>query len=258
MRKRLIVDLLVISIIIAFAFWLILIFKLNFLTQAVLLFLVPSIYLILRKPKNLKRAAAGTILIGIFFYFFLLLIGNYNNSWFIPDQALIFPYKILGVIQLDYMIWGILWTMMIIIFYEHFLERERRTTLSKNFYWSLCAIVMADMFLVTVFLINPEFLKIPYAYAVTCLLSLVPVVYAFYKKRKLVFKIMEVIPFFALVFFIYEIVGLAISGWSYGGQYVGIVSVSNLYFPLEEVIFWFITSSLVVLTDYELYVDDEK
>lgn len=258
MRNKLIIDLLVISIIIGISFWLILIFELNFLTQAVLLFLAPSIYLIYRKPKSLKRTFAGTFLIGGFFYLFLVLIGNYNNSWFIPDDAITFPYKILGIVELDYMIWGILWIMMMIVSYEHFLEREQKTTLSKNFYWCLFSIIIADLFLILTFLINPEFLKIPYAYIIVCSLSLLPVLYACYKKPHLILKIIEVIPFFAVMFFIYEIVGLAIGGWSFSGQYIGIVSISNIHFPLEEVIFWFTASSLVVLTDYELYVDDEK
>ena len=78
------------------------------------------------------------------------------------------------------------------------------------------------------------------------------------KKSELLFKFLKVSAFFFFLFFAFELTALRLGQWNFPGRYIGKVEIFNLVFPFEEFFFWILLSSTVVLSYYELYVDDEK
>lgn len=96
------------------------------LTSAVFFFIIPTIYLILRKKKPLKRIFFGSFLIGTGFGLIFNVIASANRAWDELSSQLIFSYRIFGFWPTDEPIWFFLWALFIIVFYEHFYDKEGR------------------------------------------------------------------------------------------------------------------------------------
>lgn len=256
-ETKLLIDFVVVAAIILAAPFLTA-FKPLFVTATFYFFILPTAYLLIRKPKNLKRILTSSILIGVILSFIVELVAEVNKAWALPDEALVFGYKILGLVSIDAMIWYFFWTMSLVTFYEHFLEHERSDKLSHNYKYALLTFLIALVAVVTIFLINQNWLLFPYPYFFVGVLSLIPLVYLASKNQEILIKFIKMGAFFFLVYLAFEFVGLKNGLWLFPGQYVGRVEILGVRFPIEEFFFWIIISAPVVLSYHELYVDDER
>lgn len=251
------IDLLVTCGLILVAIPIIVIFQVRPLISTIYFFVLPSLYLMLRKPKNLIRTLAGSLLIGVVLGFSLDFLANVNHAWDYGQGQLIFG-RILGVVPVDDMIWFFFWAFIIIVFYEHFLERESSDRLSKHFISAaLPALIMAAGIPI-IYVLRPTALYLGYAYLVLGILATLPLVVVAIKKPTLAIKFLKIAPFFVFLFLSFELTALYLNQWSFPGQYIGHVQIFSLVIPLEEFFFWIVASSTVVLSDYELAVDDMK
>src|SRR5438105_895560 len=103
-NKKLLIDLLVVIALVLIAVPIIIKFNVRPLISSVYFFLLPALYLLIRKPKNLKRIFAGSFLIGVIFGFIFDFLAVYNNSWFESTPQLVFTGRILGVVPIDELI----------------------------------------------------------------------------------------------------------------------------------------------------------
>lgn len=106
-------------------------FRVRPLTSAVFFFIAPTIYLIFRKRKPLKRVFWGSILMGTGFGLIFNIITSANKTWDELPTQLVFRHRIFGFWPADEPIWFFLWALFIIVFYEHFYDRERGGTYQK-------------------------------------------------------------------------------------------------------------------------------
>ena len=125
MRKSLRIDFYVVVGIILCSIPAILWLQVKPLTSALFLFVFPTIYLFFRKKKPLKRILIGSALIGVGIGFVFDVILSANNAWNELPSQLVFNYHIFGFWPADEPVWFFLWALFIIVFYEHFYERER-------------------------------------------------------------------------------------------------------------------------------------
>ena len=89
-------------------------------------------------------------------------------------------------------------------------------------------------------------------------LAFIPFAYIIQKDPKLLPKALVMIPFFAIMYLVCELVSLHQGLWSFPGQYIGTVTLAGLSFPIEEFFFWIISSSAISVAYYEYLIDDEK
>jgi hypothetical protein len=144
------------------------------------------------------------------------------------------------------------------VFYEHFLDDEKNRRISRNLKWALLLSLIVLAFVFIAYIINPNLLKIHYTYLVGGLLAIVfPLVVCLYKPRFLG-RFLKLAGFFFVVWFILEVVCLKTGGWIFPGEYVGTVEIFNLRFPFEELFFWMMWYAAVVVSYYEVFIDDEK
>ena len=108
-----------------------------------LFFVIPTIYLFVRKKKPIKELIAGSLLIGVGFGFIFDIIASANNAWNELSHQLVFDYRIFGFLPADEPIWFILWTLFILAFYEHFYEKDRVDRLSKRFKYIFVPTIVA-------------------------------------------------------------------------------------------------------------------
>lgn len=226
------------------------------LTSALLFFGFPSVYLLVRRPKNIHRVFAGTCLFGLLFGFGFDFMALINMAWSEPLNQLFFPNRILGVIAADHIIWFLLWTLSIITFYEHFLDHERSDKVSHNYKWGLYVASSFIVVMLLLYLLEPGVLLFRYAYFILGIVATIPLVLLLIRRPSFYSKFIKVVPYFFLIYLSYELVAVYLGQWNFPGQYIGQVNIFGLEFPFEEFFFWTIMSSASILSYYEIFVDD--
>ena len=257
-KTKQIIDLAIVIGIILLAVPIILKFQVKPLISTFFFFVLPSLYLLLRKTERIKRTLAASFLFGIIFGYVFDFLAILNDAWTEPTQQLVFGYKVLGIVPIDHIIWFFFWVMIIIVFYEHFVEHERSDKISHNFKYALFPSFLTLIGTTVVFYIAPNILKFNYAYALLGLLTLLPFLFVVFRKPLLLIKFLKVSAFFIFLFLTFELTALKLGPWYFPGQYIGKIELMGLAFPFEEFFFWILMSSTIVLAYYEEFVDDEK
>ncbi len=257
-RQNLIIDFIAIVAIISLSLIPIIYFNLKFLWVSLLLFGLPSIYLLLRKTRSLHRILVASLSGGIIFTFIFDFLAVLNNAWSWDTTQFVFPFKVLGVVSIDEIIWLFFWVLFILVFYEHFIEHERSEKISQNFKYAAIPLITIFLAVIGLYGFMPQLFQFGYSYFVLCLITLPFLIYVSFKNGELIGKFFRVALFFIPLYFIVEMIALGHNQWYFHGQYIGIVSLFGYVFPFEELFFWILMSSTIVLSYYETFIDDEK
>jgi hypothetical protein len=253
-KNRLFLDLVIIIGIIGLSLIPILLFNLKFFAVAILLFGLPSAYLLISKPRPIRRILTASIFGGIIFSFIFDFLAVLNNAWGWDSAQFVFPYKILGIVSLDEIIWLFLWVSFIVIFYEHFLEHARKDRICHNFKFSAAPLLLVLAAVIIMQAFYPELLVFGYAYFALCIVTLPFLIYTGIKRPMLLGKFFKAAIFFIPLYLIVEAIALSHGQWFFHGQYIGQVQLGSFMFPFEELFFWILLSSTIVLSYYEIFI----
>lgn len=258
MNKKLRFDFYIVLGIILVSIPIIIPFQIRPLISAIFLFVLPTIYLFIRKKKPIKEIIFGTLITGGMLGFALDIILSANNAWNEVSSQLVFNYRLFGFLPLDEPIWFILWSMFIIVFYEHFYDKENKDKLSNKFLLIVIPTIIL-LFIICILAIKSiDSLTFPYAYFFAALPAVIPVAYVLIKKPGLIIKFLKTSFFFFMLCLVYELIAVKLGQWYFPGQYIGMVKIIGIEFPFEELFFWMTISTSVVLSIYEGFVDDGK
>lgn len=257
-KTKLIRDLLVVLGLVLIGVPIVLKFQVRPLTSSIFFFILPASYLLYLKPRRIKRILTGSFLFGILFGFVFDFLAIFNKAWSEPVEQLIFKFKILGIVPIDHIIWFFFWTMIILVFYEHFVEHERSDKLSHNFKYALFPSIIVLLITVLIFTFNENFLRFSYAYLLLGLAAVSPLLFVVFRYPLLLPKFFKVGLFFIFLFLVYELTAVKLGQWYFPGEYIGHLKIIGLEFPFEEFLFWILLSSSAVLSYYEWLVDDER
>jgi hypothetical protein len=236
----------------------VLFFKVRFLTSTILFFAVPALYLFIRKPKQIKRLVAS-LTAGMIVAFIVDFLAELNGAWsWAPVGQLVFPNKLFGLIPIDVLIWYFFWLLVTIVYYEHFFEHERSDKVSKLFKKALTFFTLLLVLVITTYYTYKKLLIFPYAYFIIGFLGAFPFFYLIIKKPHLVGKLLKAGIFNIFLFLSFELTALSLDQWRFPGEYIGKVQLFGLTFPFEEFIFWIILGTPVILSYYEIFIDDDK
>lgn len=250
-------DLLIVFLLLGITAGITLVFNLKPAAGGTLYALIPSLYLILREKKNFWKIFWAVIVLGIIFGFIFDFIVTFNEGWIVP--RLVVPFRLFGFYPVfDDILGFMLMTLLIIVFYEHFLDDEKNKRISKNLRWLLIASLTGLALLFIIYFINPNLLKIPYIYLVTGLAAVIFPLWFSSNKPRFLGKVLKVSTFFFVVWFVAELVALKTGGWIFPGEYIGMVEVFGLRFPFEELFFWMLWYAATVVSYYEFFIDDKK
>jgi len=250
------IDLLIISILLVIIVLVSLALSLKPLIVLLMYLLSASVYLSLRERKNFKKIFWAILIFGIIFGLGFDFVVTFNKGWIVNE--LFFPFRLFGFYPIiDDILGFILMTLFIVVFYEHFIDDEKNKKVSKNIKWILIVSIAALSFIFAVYLINSSLLRIPYAYLMTGLMAICfPIVFGIGRQRFMI-KFLKTAGFSFIVWFVLELVCLKNSGWIFPGEYVGLVNIWGLRFPLEELFFWMMWYSVTIVSYYEFFIDDK-
>ncbi|MDE2437942.1 MAG: hypothetical protein KGN01_00885 [Patescibacteria group bacterium] len=254
---RTMLDILVLVVLNCIAVFVSVVWHTEFLTSTFLFLGIPSLYLILRERRIRLNVVGAALIVGLLFCFVFDFIAEFNKAWG-WNGGLLWG-RIFGVVQIDVMVWFVLWLLQIFLFYEHFIDRTRLVLYkSEQQLKMFIAGVLSVFLLLVIYTPSPSLLYISKAYFVLCLFVLIPFFIICVKKPKIVRRTLLIIPYFFFVYITHEITALQLHQWNFPGDYLGWIQVMGVRFPVEEFVFWIILSSLVGATYYEFYFDNQK
>jgi len=249
-------DFTIVCLMIAAGLGISILFKLKPLSGALVYLLLPSLYLIFREKKNFWKIFWGVVIFGFVVGFAFDFIQTFNRSWIVT--GLVFPWKFFGVLPFDDLLdWGIA-ALFIFTFYEHFLDDEKNTKISKNLKWAILVFSAGLLVCIGLYLAFPRAITLSYAYLIGGIVAIIfPLIFSARKKNFLE-KALKLTAFFFFVWLFAELVCLKYGGWIFPGQYIGTVSLFGLTFPFEELFFWMMCYSATTVAYYEFFIDDKK
>lgn len=218
--------------------------------------LVPSFYLWYRGHKNLKKISIGTALVGLCFGLIFDPIQVLNGSW---NTDTLFPATLFGLpIVVDNIIGYVVMAFFTLVFYEHFLDDEKKRALSPH--WSQLALLCVGLIATTILVLLLHPFKFNFSYAkIGFMAALIPILFLIIRPR-LVTKFAILGAFFFGVWFLAETVAVHLSNWTYSApsHYIGWVSFLSISFPFEELVLWMVCYAAVIVSFYEYFIDDGK
>lgn len=229
-------------------------FNFNFLLTSTLFFIIPSIYLSIRNKdvilRNLIFVLPFALATGIVAAYIFVL----DNSWFVPT---IFPFRILGKIAVEELIWYVSLIYFCIIFYEHFQDRKRHNLFDSHlkilFFALALLVIVFSSFLIT----DPLSLQISYFYFLSEIFLVSTIIIILFKYPKLFKHLLKVSAYLTSVGLANLIVGVKVGNWIYKeGHFIGWVNIFDMLIPIEEVMMTLIL--WIVIIEYFEFFDDRK
>lgn len=248
-------DLVFLLVIVLVSAFLVVSLKLRLFETTFLYFILPSVYLCLRKAKNYKKIFIASFLFGFIFSFIFDLLGTLNGAWIV--HSLTFPYKIFGLVPVDDMVWFFSFVFFTVVFYEHFLDDEKKKRVSKKLKLALLPSLFVFLGVVFLLFIKPEYLNIAYSYFWLGLAGTIPLIYILCSHPEIIHKFIKLNLFFVFINSLFEVTALLNGQWSFPGQYIGNIDFFGLKLAFEEFLFYIVLSGPALIAYYEIYVDDE-
>lgn len=236
------------------------------LASALVYFLRPvylwSILIVLLPPSLINFLWLKKSKIKIFFFSLITtilfappveLIARSADAW---DVQSILP-RLFGIAPIENIIFAFFNFFWVLSFYEYFVDRDKKEKLSPYFRWIIVLYLLLLFSVFLIFFINPSLIGLNYHFLALIIL-IIPGSAIFYKRVDLLKKTWLPTVFFALVFFIYEIVSLLIGSWWWPGEYILPINFMGKVFPLDDIIIWYFLSTPVLIGGYEFFVDNNK
>jgi hypothetical protein len=161
------------------------------------------------------------------------------------------------VVPLENILFAFLNFFWVLTFYEYFVDRAKKDKISPKFKYLIDLFVFFAALVFILYFISPALLQTNY-FGAALIILVIPAVLIFWKNLHLLKKSILPTMFFAIVFFVYELVSLYIGSWWWPGEYYLPVHVFGKVFPIDDVIIWYILSTPALIGGYEYFMDDDK
>lgn len=203
--------------------------------------------------KSRKKIFVFSITATVLFAFAAELSSRLADSW---DVQSVLP-RIFGLLPLENILFAFLNFFWILAFYEYFVDKDTTKKISKKFKYLVIIFSIFSLIIFSLYFYNPKIVSMNYA-TLALITLLIPSIIIFSKNTRLLKKSLLPVLFFAIVFFVYEVVSLAIGSWWWPGEYLLPLELFGKTFPLDDVIIWYFLSTFALIGGYEFFADDFK
>lgn len=257
--RNLKIDLIVLAIHLLISPFLVLYFELSFTLSTLVYFLLPSIYLIARRPRAIHESIGASILIGLILGTWADIFNEISLSWEWPHPEKFFLPYFLGIVPGDVILWLSIWVFQIIVFYEHFFKHRHTGGFSPRWKKGLLIALLVLILTSIIYLINPLLLNIPYSYFIFGISALLISCWIIYHHPKYIRDFCLVSIYFIPLYLIFEYTAIKLGNWAFiKGTHLANIKYAGSIIAIEELVFWVILSSTIILSYYKWWVDDEK
>ncbi len=230
----------------------------SFFLSVILFLALPSIYLSFKGKRYVLKLLVFSLLASIPLIIILDFVGQASGAWMFPPS--IIPYKLLGIVSLETILWAFFNVYYVVIFYEYFLDKH---VTKKIWHPHMKYLIIFILILIIPFalfiLYLPHFLQVPYFYLLFGLLIFIfPIIWQLLYHPNVLSKIFKTGAYFFYLSFIYELAAIKLGWWFFpGSEYIGWITIFSITFPLEELVFWIILFGMAVAAGFE-FLDNER
>lgn len=164
-----------------------------------------------------------------------------------------------------------MWILYIVIFYEHFLDKQQKRSIFSFFstkneaitkpmeYFALFLFALLLFFIFFAFF-SPTYLRVDYSYlALGTIFGIIPLSVFLFKFPNFSVRFSKATLYFIFLAFVIEYVGLKLNHWTFPGtHFVGMANFFGFLIPYEEIMIYFILSTPAILSYYEFFDDDRR
>ncbi|MFA6416527.1 MAG: hypothetical protein WCW56_03560 [Candidatus Paceibacterota bacterium] len=226
----------------------------NYLANILLVYTLPVLLNLWWLKKTKWRILIFSLITTLLFALPIELLSRLADSW---DVATTLP-RLWGLIPLENMLFAFINFVWVLAFYEYFIDGETRPRLGRRAVQLLA--LYLTFFILTVgsfLLFNSRLFGLSY-WAVGLLILFLPAVLIFRRRPGLLKKTVLPTIFFALIFFIHEMISMKLGHWWWPGQYLLPTHFLGQTFPLDDVIIWYLLSTPALIGGYEFFIDDYR
>ncbi len=224
-----------------------------YLLSIIVVLVPPSIANFLWLKKSRKKILVFSLVSTFLFAFAIELSSRLANTW---DVQSTLP-RLLGIIPLENILFAFLNIFWVLSFYEYFVDRDTTIKISKRFKYLIILFSTFSFIIFSLYVYNPKAIEMNY-FMMAIIVLIIPSIAIFGRKPMLLKKTIVPTLFFAIVFFIYEVVSLKIGSWWWPGTYLDTFIIFGKVFPLDDIIIWYFLSTITLIGGYEFFADDWK
>lgn len=232
---------------------LILIIKPAYIFSIIIVLLPPSLANFYWLKNSRGKILVFSLLSALLFAPPIELMARLMDVW---DVASIFA-RPFGLIPLENMLFAFLNFFWVLCFYEYFVDKDRKGKANRKFRYLIALYVVFASLVYSLFFYDRQLVASNYI-TIAVIILIVPGLLIFWQNPKLLKKTILPTVFFALIFFLYEIVSLRLGSWFWPGNYLLPLQIDGQVFPLDDIIIWYFLSTPVLIGGYEFFIDDDK
>lgn len=229
-------------------------FRLNFFWSIIGFLVIPSSFIAYRFSGSVKKALLFSFFVGGLVSVPIDYTAQVSGAWLILES--IFPFRILGRVTVEAVLWGFFSVFYAVLFYEHFIDQEvsKKIWPSHMNYLASLSIVSTGIFVATLF-ISPSLIEVPNFYAMFgSIVFGVPIVLEVFEFPDQMKRITRAGAYFFIVTSLYEIAGLKLGWWIFPGSgFTGWVKLFGVTFPIEEFLFYLVIFEMAVISYYNYF-----
>lgn len=227
--------------------------KPNYFVSILIVLGPPSLINFIWLKKSRFKILCFSLIATILFAIPLELMCRLKDAW---DVTSIFP-RLFYYIPIENILFAFFNIFWVLSFYEYFIDRDSNKKISKNFKFLILLFVFFSILVFSLFFYNKNLVGLDY-YLMAIPVLIIPALIIFFKYPKLLKKTILTTIFFALIFFVYEIVSMKLGHWWWPGDYLYDFNIFGMRFPIDDVLIWYLLSTPVLIGGYEFFVDDHN
>jgi hypothetical protein len=237
------------------------IFRFDHVITTTLFFLVPTIILCTLKRGFAKEILLFSISMGIPLGLYVQVIAERNNLW--KYEPVHFKNFFINGMPMEALFWYPVWIMLLLSVYVYFIDNHKhlfkKHFIKRHFRYFLFSSVLLLISLALAFL-EEKYLQLQYAYTFLVLpLGLLAFLLYRRKLHKRYFKIMVPTTLIYLIpMLVYDVLGVYLNSWEFGGQYFGLINLGIGLIPIEELVIWLIICTPAIIIYFEEFESDFK
>lgn len=228
--------------------------KPTYLISIIFVLLPPALLNFFWLKNTRRKVLVFSALTGLLFAPPIELISRLADSW---DVQSVLP-RPLGLIPLENMLFAFLNFFWVFSFYNYFVKNDAGgSNFSKNFRYLIGLYGLFSITVYSLYLINPSLIRIDYLILAIPTLVIPLIIFLIINPKLIGLALLPTI-FFALVFFIFEMVSLQIGSWWWPGKYLWPVTINGKIFPLDDVIVWYLLSTPALIGGFEFFANGKR
>lgn len=229
--------------------------KLDFLVSTILFFGLPALYLTLKGEHKVKRTLVFSVcftIAGVYTDY----MAERDLAW--TEKSSVLSFRIGGVVPVESIVWFFMMTYLIISFYEHFFDRVPHKIAGQRMKLLYIVLTLSSVVFFLPLAVHRALPVVTFFYLkLGLVLGVLPLTAFIIEFPRFLSRFLKIAPYFLALSLLNEFIGLHNHHWIFPGKhFVGWISLGTFRFPYEELIFWMVMFSSIVIVYFELFDDN--